>query len=298
MLRISPSTSSDTVALVNLVNDSQIVLDTSLDTIILSMATPNSGPGSVSLDMQPSSQDAIEINLVNALGIASLSIDSNSAGSHQVNQVLALTDPNLTALTITGTGALTIGLIYGVTASDDQNITIDAHALSGPFTLDVSGISDISGGGRVITIIGGSDGNVLTNMVASEDTIFTGGGGINAYNIGGGAVLDTITDLKATDTVNIGSASLADSFINGLTVSTAGQAVINSQNDLVDAALTAAKLLGESSAHQAVLFSYQGNEYVFVNSDGGHAFDGSTDAIVKVVGLTAGVSLAGVFHSA
>ena len=35
---------SDTVALLNLVNNSQIVLDTSLDTVILSMAA-NSGPG-------------------------------------------------------------------------------------------------------------------------------------------------------------------------------------------------------------------------------------------------------------
>ena len=157
--------------------------------------------------MQPSSQDAIEINLINALGLASLSIDSNSVGPHQVNEVLGLTDPNLSVLTITGTGALTIGSIYGIAATDDQNITIDAHALSAPFTVDVSGINDISAGGRVITIIGGSDGSVLTNMVASEDTVFTGGAGINTYNIGGGAVLDTITDLKATDTVNIGSAA-------------------------------------------------------------------------------------------
>ena len=289
---------SDTVALVNLVNNSQIALNTSLDTVILSMATTNSGPGSVSLDMQPSSQDAIEINLINALGIASLSIDSNSVGPHQVNEVLGLTDPNLTVLTITGAGALTIGLIYGVAATDDQNITIDAHALNAPLTLDVSGISDISGGGRVITIIGGSDGSVLTNTVASEDTVFTGGVGINTYNIGGGAVLDTITDLKATDTVNIGSAGLTDHFVDGLAMSSAAQAVLNSQNDLIDAALTASKLLGDSSAHQALLFAYQGNEYVFVNSDGGQAFDGSTDAIVKVVGLSAGVSLAGVFHSA
>ena len=196
--------------------------------------------------MQPSSQDAIEINLINALGIASLSIDSNSVGPHQVNEVLGLTDPNLTVLTITGAGALTIGLIYGVAATDDQNITIDAHALSAPFTLDVSGISDISGGGRVITIIGGSDGSVLTNTVASEDTVFTGGVGINTYNIGGGAVLDTITDLKATDTVNIGSAGLTDHFVNGLAMSSAAQAVVNSQDDLIDAALTASKLLGDS----------------------------------------------------
>jgi len=288
---------SDSVALVNLVDNSQVVLDASLDTVILSMAA-DSGPGSVFLDMQPSSQNAIDINVINAVGLASLSIDSNSAGPHQVNEVLGLADPNLSVLTITGAGALAIGSIYGIGAADSQNITIDAHALTAPFTLDVSGIDDISGGGRVITIIGGSDGSVLTNMMVSEDTVFTGGAGINTYNIGGGAVLDTITDLKATDTVNIGSATLADSFANGLTMNSAAQALVNSQHDLVDAALTASKLLGDISAHQAVLFSYQGNEYVFVNSEGGIGFDGSRDAIVKVVGLTAGHDLTGVFHSA
>jgi hypothetical protein len=288
---------SDSVALLNLASNSQIMFDTSLDSVILSMAA-NSASGGVSLDFQPSSQGAIAINLINALTLPSLTIQSNGTGPNQVNEVLGLVDANLSILTITGNGALTIESVYGVTNSDSQNITIDAHALSASFTLDVSGINDVSGGGRVITIIGGSEGSVLTNMVASEHTVFTGGAGINSYTIGGGAVLDTITDLKAADTVNIGSASLTDSFANGLTMNSAAQAVVNSQDDLVDAALAAAKLLGDSSAHQAVLFSYQGNEFVFVNSDGGNAFDGSRDAIVKVVGLSAGVDLAGVFHSA
>ena len=281
---------SDTVALLNIVSNSQIVLDTSLDTVILSMAA-NSGPGVLSLDMQPSSQDAIDISLINAVGLASLSIDSNSVGPHQANEVLALADPNLSVLTITGTGALTIGSIYEIVAADDQNITIDAHALSAPFTVDVTGINDVSAGGREITIIGGSDGSVLTNMVASEDTVFTGGAGVNTFNIGGGAVLDTITDLKSTDTVNIGSAAFMDGFVNGLALNSAAQSLVNSQGDLVDAALTASKLLGDALAHQAVLFSYQGSQYVFINSDGGNLFDGSTDAIVKVVGLERGRQL-------
>jgi hypothetical protein len=288
---------SDSVALVNLADNSQIILDTSLNSVLLSMDA-NSGPGAVSLDMQPSSQDAIEINAINALGLASLSIDSNSVGPHQVNEVVGLIDANLSILTITGDGALTIGSIYGIAAGDGQNVTIDAHALSAPLTLNVSGIDDISAGGRVITIIGGSDGSVLTNMVASEDTVFTGGAGINTYNIGQGAVLDTITDLKATDAVNVGSASFTDSFVNGLTMNSAAQLMVNSQNDLIDAALAVSRLLGDSSFHQAVLFSYHGNEYVFVTSDAGNGFDGGRDAIVKVVGLSAGVDLAGVFHSA
>jgi len=288
---------SDNVALVGLLDNAQIAIGTSLDTIILSMGA-NTGPGGVTLDLQPSSQNAIEVNNINALTLTSLSIESNSAGPNQVNEVLGLVDANLSVLTITGDGALTIESIYGVAGNDSQNVMIDAHALSAPFSLNVSGIDDISGGGREITIIGGSDGSVLTNMVASEDTVFTGGAGINTYNIGGGAVLDTITDLKTADTVNIGSALFTDSFVNGLAMNSAAQAVVNSLNDLIDAALAAAQLLGNSAAHQAVLFSYQGNEYVFVDSAGGNAFDTVTEAIVKVVGLSAGANLTGVFHSA
>lgn len=288
---------SDSVALVGLTDNSQIVFDTSLASVILSMSA-NSAAGGVSLDLQPSSQTAIEIANINALSLTSLSIESNSGGLNQANEIVGLVDANLSVLTITGNGALTIGSIYGVADTDDQNITIDAHALTAPFTLNVSGIDDTSAGGRVITIIGGSDGSVLTNMVASEDTVFTGGAGVNTYNIGGGAILDAITDLKATDMVNIGSASVTDSFVNALRMNSVGQTLVNSQNDLVDAALAASTLLAASAAHQAVLFSYQGNEYVFVNAAGGGGFNASVDAIVKVVGLSAQADLAGVFHSA
>lgn len=288
---------SDSVALVGLTDNSQIVFDTSLDSVILSMSAKSVG-GGVSLDLQPTSQAAIEIANINALSLTTLSIESNSAGPNQANEIVGLIDASLSVLTITGNGALTIESIYGVADADDQNITVDAHALNAPFTLDVSGIDDTSAGGRVITIIGGSDGSILTNMVASEDTVFTGGAGINTYNIGDGAILDAITDLKATDTVNIGLASVTDSFVNALAMSATDQALVNSQNDLVDAALAASASLVASSAHQAVLFSYQGNEYVFINAAGGSGFNASMDAIVKVVGLSAHADLAGVFHSA
>jgi hypothetical protein len=288
---------SDSVALINLADNAEIIVDVSLNTIVLGMDA-NPGWGGVSLDLQASSQGAIEVNRINAEGLASLSINSNSVASQPANEVLGLIDANLSILTITGDGALAIGSIYGIAADNDQNITIDAHALSAPFMLNVSGIDDVSAGGRVITVIGGSDGSVLTNMVASEDTVFTGGAGINTYNIGGGAILDTITDLNATDTINVGSAGSTDNFVNGLTLNSSAQSVVNSQPDLIDAALAASHSLGDSSAHQAILFSYQGSEYVFVNSEGGNGFDGSRDAIVKVIGLSAGVDLAGVFHSA
>jgi hypothetical protein len=287
---------NDSVALVNLADNSEIALGTSLDNVILTSAS-NSGLGSVSLELNSSSPDAIDIHIINAAGLASLSIDSNGVGPGNVNKVQGLIDTDLSTLTVSGDAALTLASIYGIGAADGQNVTVDAHALSAPFTLNVSGIDDVSAGGRQITIIGGSGGSVLTNMVAGEQTVFTGGAGINTFNIGAGAVQDSITDLKATDTVNVGSVGFTDSFVNGLTMNSADRAAVDSQNSLVDAALSASKLLGDGSAHQAVLFSYQGNEYVFVNGAGSNGFDDSRDAIVKVVGLTASIDLAGAFHS-
>ena len=72
------------------------------------------------------------------------------------------------------------------------------RTLSAPLRWMFPALTTPAPGGRVITIIGGSDGSVLTNMVASEDTIFTRGAGINTFNIAGVAVLDTITDLNLT----------------------------------------------------------------------------------------------------
>jgi hypothetical protein len=286
---------NDSVALVNLADKLKIAFGTSLDNVILTSAS-NSGLGSVALDMNSSSPDAIDIHIINAMGLASLSINSNGIDPGNVNKVQGLIDADLSTLTVSGDAALTVASIYGIGATDGQNITVDAHALSAQFTLNVSGINDVSAGGRQIMIIGGSGGSVLTNMVAGEQTVFAGGAGINTFNIGAGAVKDTIADLKATDTVNVGSVGFTDSFVNGLAMNSADRAAVDSQNSLVGAALSASKLLGDGSTHQAVLFSYQGNEYVFVNGAGSNGFDDS-DAIVKVVGLSASIDLAGVFHS-
>jgi len=71
------------------------------------------------------------------------------------------------------------------------------------------------------------------------------------------------------------------------------------QGSLIAAAQAASNLAESSAAQQALLFSYQGNLYVFVDATGNHIFDASHDAIIKLVGVSAATAdLAGVFHSA
>lgn len=208
-----------------------------------------------------------------------------------------MTDSSLSLLTLTGNSALTINSINGPSASDSQNITIDAHALTGSLVLDASGIADTAASGRSITIIGGAGTNVLTNDTVSESTTFEAGTGTMTVNLGGGAVNDSIVGLTATDTVNVGTATYTDVVINEAAVGSE-QATIDQQTNVTAAAQLAASFAASTAAHQALLFSYDGSLYVFIDASGNHSFNANTDAIIKLVGLAATADLAGVFHSA
>jgi hypothetical protein len=96
----------------------------------------------------------------------------------------------------------------------------------------------------------------------------------------------------------VGDATVVDTFVNGLALSSSQQTSIDASVNLLAAATTAATAAGAAAAHQAVLFSYKGDSYVFVDAAGNHVFDPSLDAIVKLTGVVPTTDLAGVFHSA
>ena len=90
---------------------------------------------------------------------------------------------------------------------------------------------------------------------------------------------------------------VVDLFTNGLVPLQPHQTAIDASVTLEDAAALAASFAESDAAHQALLFSYQGNAYVFVDAFGNHVFDPSADAIIKVIGVTSSTDLSGVFHS-
>ena len=218
-------------------------------------------------------------------------------GATGINTIATLLDASLSVLTLTGDLPLTIGAIDGPTVVDGQGITIDAHKLTGALNLNVSDIADTAAGGSSITIIGGSDWNVLTNCNAAASTTFILGPGENTINIGAGSVSDTIDGLAGNTGVSVGSTGYADIMVDELNAGTR-QALIDGQTSLIAAAQAASGFADLSVAHQALLFTYRGAEYAFIDANGSHVFDPAHDAIIKLIGISATANVTGLFHSA
>jgi len=175
-------------------------------------------------------------------------------------------------------------------------VTIDASAMTGSLALDVSSIPDISSGGRVITIKGGSGNDILSNVSSELTTIFTGGGGRDTFVLATGGATTTITDLAHGDQVEIGGGKVQDTVVDATHIPGVPQQYIDGLT-LMKAASVSANLAATHAEHQAVLFNYQGNSYVFVDVSGSHIFDGTHDAIVSLVGLHSAADISGVFYS-
>jgi hypothetical protein len=290
---------TDGVASVDAANGAQIQLGNNLNIVEVSVAgTTTSAPGTLLFDLGGGSgQPGLGfVNLLEPLLTSDVVLNSGGAGAG-ANTVRMLSDSTLALLTLTGDSALTIGAIEGPTATDSQNITINARDLSGALALDVSDILDTAAGGRSIIVIGGSGSNVLTNLTATESTNFILGPGQNTINIGAGSVSDSVGGLTSSTAINIGSAGYADIIVNELNAGTK-QVSIDGQTSLIAAAQAAWGLAGSSIAHEAVLFTYQGAEYAFIDASGSQIFDSGDDAIIKLTGIPAKADLAGVFHSA
>lgn len=287
------------VAFLHAADGSNIQLASNLNIVDFTIATANSGtPVSLEINLQAQSEQAggVAINQLNVFFTENLAINSTGAASG-INTIETLSDSSLSTLTLTGDSALAVDSIQGLTAADAQNITIDAHATTGSLILDASDIADTAALGRSITIIAGSGSSILTNMTISESTSFVTGAGSDTINIGGGAIKDSIVNLAAADRVTVGDAVHNDVVVSALNVGSE-QGLIDSQSSVTAAAQIASAFAGSNAGPQAVLFSYQDHQYVFVDASGNHLFDASYDAIIKLVGLVAGVNLANIFHSA
>src|SRR5208282_3303588 len=197
-----------------------------------------------------------------------------------------------------GSSSLKITSFEGITANDGQNVLIDAQTFNGNLSLDASGIVDTLAGGRQVAIVTGSGESSITDTNTTENLQLTIGSGAAFINIAGGSEQVAISGLSATDEINVGSGNVADKFTNGLATLSPLQAAIDASANLTAASAIAASFGEYNAPHEALLFSYRGNTYVFVDASGSHVFDPSADAIIKVIGATASTDLSGVFHSA
>jgi hypothetical protein len=290
-------TPEDTVAFLNLSGHPQFELGVNLQYVLFSYSNDAASGSPITLGINLGSSGSIaspvQIGELAAAAVNDLTITS----SNGANSVGAIDDSDLSALTLTGRSTLDINSIQGIVANDSQNVLIDAQNFHGDLTLNATGILDTLAGGRQVEINTGSGQSSVTDTNITEYLLLKIGSGAAAVNIGAGAEQVTIAGLGATDQILVGSGKVADEFTNGLATLMPHQAAIDGSANLTAAAALAASLGEPSLPHEALLFSYRGNTYVFVDGSGSHVFDPSADAIVKVVGVTSSTDLTGVFHS-
>ena len=290
-------TPEDTVAFIDLSGHPQFELGVDLQSVLFSYSNAATGGAPITLGIDLGSlgptSSPVQIGLIAPAGVNDLTITS----SNTTNSVGVIDDSALSMLTLTGNSSLKITSIQGIAANDGQNVLIDAQTLNGNLSLDASGIADALAGGRQVAIVTGSGESSITDTNTTENLKLTIGSGAAFINIGSGSEQVEITGLGGTDEISVGSGNVADKFTNGLTALSPHQAAIDASTDLT--AAVAAASFGESNIpHEALLFSYRGNTYVFVDASGNHIFDPSADAIIKVIGATSSTDLSGVFHSA
>lgn len=283
----------DSIALENLSSQATINIGVDLNSAIFGFEHPAASPA-LTLHLGPAVGEApLNLGLIEATEARDLSIVSSGGD----NGVQTIFDPALAELQLSGDGGLEIGAIQGLRAGAGHGLAIDAADLRGFLTLNVGAIAGPLAGGQPISITLGDGGGAITDMTAGAAVALTIGAGPATVHLAGGVTLVSIAGLKAADQVFIGAATTTDALVSALPASPSQQGVLNASS-LTGAAGAAAILAGATSPHQAVLFSYHGDSYVFIDAAGGHVFDPSVDAIVKLVGVAPTTDLAGVFHSA
>src|SRR5271165_460642 len=285
------------IAIENLSAQQSVDLGIDLNSVLFQYknSATTGGPVALSINMGSLGTKAAPVTIGSiSTDVNDLSVNSSSSN----NDIGAINDHTLANLTLSGSTPLEIDSIQGITANDPQNVVIDAETLAGTLTLNASAIADTLAGGRQVEIATGSGASIITDTNLSELLSLTIGSGNAIVNIASGAAHVTISGLKGTDQVNVGSGGIVDLFTNGLNKILPHQSAIDASANLMEAAAMAASLAESGAAHQALLFSYRGSTYVFVDAFGNHIFDPSADAIVHVVGVTSPTELSSVFHSA
>jgi hypothetical protein len=291
-------TPQDSVAIEDLSGGNpQIELGIDLNTVVFGYNSQATTGGSNELSIVLGSIGVapapVTIGSIDATEANDLTVISNNGD----NVIHNLVDSALTKLVLSGPTSIEIDSIGGITANSVQNIVIDATMLAGTLILNASAIADTAVGGRQVEIATGSGQSIISDTNPTESLGFTIGSGNALINIASGAEQIAIAGLKSADQVNVGSGGAVDLFTNGLVTLQPHQTAIDASATLEGAAALAAKFAESGTAHQALLFSYQGSTYVFVDAFGSHVFNPSADAIVKVIGVTSSTDLSGVFHS-
>lgn len=287
---------ADNINLFNVATGSKITAAADLGVVVVTTLGSASNTADVldfTLKNSATTAADVDITSITAANIETINIHSNGAPTtgvvaDQTNEIGTLTATALTKLVIDGASATSI-VVADVT--HNANVTIDGSAATGALTI-TSNIGDNAATDRVVTINGGSGADVFFGSDADVNYVFTGGAGNDTFKIADGSIDDEITDFSAGDIISTDGGSVAGAFVNALALSAGDQATVEAAGTLQDAALAAAGFVGGAAlanANEAIAFTYQGLQYIYLDETnalaGTDSFD-LGDSIVQVHGLT------------
>ena len=300
--------SADAFGLFNIANESAVrVADDFLlaatDSIISVTGAAAGSSDSVSINLQTRATTPTDVDLTGLVvgNVENITINSTGAattGANAQNSVGNLTAGALQNLVLTGDSSLSVTLANGtITAANTSNITVDGSALTGQLTFSAGNLADTAAGGRELTIKGGTGNDVLTGstVVAVKDVFDLSAGGNDRVNVALNDTNDHVIGFGNGDVLALGAGGKVGAFVNGLNsavINAGNQASIEAAGTLAAAAGVVNVLVGADDT--AVLFSYQGNQYiVMIETTAGI---GADDAIVAVGGFSGTTSFdAGTF---
>lgn len=249
---------------------------------------------SVNLLLQNRATTATDVDVAGGLTINNVeTIKITSTGAPTTGDTqssLTLNADKIATLTLDGGSDLAVTLGAGtVAATNTANISIDGSAATGKLAIVAGDIANFASGTRTVTIKGGTNDDTLTGVttVAVKNVFDLSAGGKDTVTIVAGDTNDSITAFTNGDKLALGA--VAGGFVNGLNateITAAEQATIEAAATLAAAATAAAGAVTAYAANTAVLFSYQGNQYILMDDATFGAYDVATDAIVQVTGLS------------
>lgn len=269
----------------------RIAEDVEASSIITVKGADTGSADSVNLSLQNRASVATDVdvagltvNNVETIKLSSNGAPTTGAAGDQQNSVAALNADKLTTLTINGASntKLTLGANSAATA-----LMVDGSAAAGKLELSAAAVT--TGTTRTVTLKGGTNDDALTGSatVGVKNVFDLSAGGKDVVNVVLGDTNDEIVGFANGHKIALGAS--AGSFVNGLSateISAAEQATIEAAATLADAASAAAGAVTVYTANTAVLFSYQGNQYVLMDDATFGAYNAASDAIIKVAGLS------------
>ena len=279
-------TPNNSLALMNLPNKVEIKISTDLNKLILGFSGDSQGLlASAMLHLA----DNVAIRTIETINVPLLDLVS---GSKSINKIVSIQDANLSKLTLNGAADISI---HEVIARNSASLVVDSRNLQGALTIDLT--DSLAADHRVILFQSGASANSVTDLTRADRLIYISGAGNQTIVLNQGDINDTFVDLKASDKVALNGASAPNTIINALYLDQTLQTRIDAQSTLIAAAEKASQIANSSLTHQAVLFLYKDNSYVFLDHDGSHIFQSNADAILNLVGSQDMAKLTSVFWS-